>query len=111
MRYSEFTSECTPDCGNACSSCMVSITSGSRNLPAACGSRWNKLIIAAAILKSLGGARACCGGWPAACFCASGSSQRRRCSRSFSPSVGLNQLESSSSRRSKPTNKGIVRFL
>ena len=84
-------------------------TSCSRNLPAAGGRRWKRLIIAAAILKSFGAGLGCCCP-PGATFC-SGSSHRRRCSNSFSPSVGLNQLLKSSRSLSSPTSSGMVRFL
>ena len=72
---------------------MFSVTSGSRNFLAAFGSKCNVTVAAA-----MRGSRAF------------GSNHKRKCSKSFSPNVGLNQFESNSKSFSKPTSNGNVRF-
>mmetsp|Transcript_332 Transcript_332/g.1382 ORF Transcript_332/g.1382 Transcript_332/m.1382 type:complete len:223 (+) Transcript_332:6752-7420(+) len=68
------------------------------------GNKWNKFTIAAISFTSLGDFLNCPGATGAF---ASNSSQYLMCSRSFSPKVGLNHSERSSSKYSSAPSKGI----
>ena len=73
--------------GRPASRSMVTVTSWSRNFVGAGGRRWKSESIAPGILISSPGLNAF------ALLIVSGSVQRRRCSKSFSPSVKLKKLD------------------